>query len=350
MYRTIRNLTTLLFFVFGLWLCLRLLLPAFLPFLLGLGLALAAEPVVALLSRNCRLPRPAAAGIGVTTTFAFLAMLVLLLGAVIVRELGILAALLPDLEQTARSGMQTLSQWLLGAIARLPLGIRDILTRNATKFFTGSSAVLDQAFRYVLNLAGGLLKTVPDGALILGTGIISSFMISAKLPRIRRWFQKLLQNERLRTLLKTLKTMRSALFGYLKAQLKLMAFTFSILCAGFLLLRIPFAPLWAGLVALVDAFPVLGTGTVLLPWSLICLLQNDGARALGLLGTYVVISLTRSVLEPKLLGKQLGLDPLATLMALYAGYRFFGLPGMLLAPLAAVAALQLLALKPKPEA
>ena len=62
---------------------------------------------------------------------------------------------------------------------------------------------------------------------------------------------------------------------------------------------------------------------------------------MGLLGIYTVISLTRSLLEPKIVGRQLGLDPLATLVSLYAGYRFFGLPGMLLAPLATVAAVEL---------
>ena len=142
--------------------------------------------------------------------------------------------------------------------------------------------------------------------------------------------------------------MKTALFGYLKAQLKLMGFTFLLLSAGFVLLRIPYGLLWAALVSLVDAFPILGTGTVLLPWSLICLLQQDTPRALGLLGIYTVITLTRSLLEPKLVGKQLGLDPLTTLISLYAGYRFFGLPGMLLAPLVTVAALELIALKPAP--
>ena len=341
MYRTIRNLLTLIFFLFSVWIGLTLFLPAFLPFLLGFGLALAAEPVVKPLNRQLCLPRSLAAFLGVTAVFLFLSMLILLVCGVILRELGILVALLPDLEQTAQSGMKTLSRWALGLIARFPRGIRDILARNATEFFSGGSAMLDQAFRYALNLAGGVLKTVPDGAFILGTGIISSFMISARLPRLKPQLQKLLRNPRLQTMLDALRTMKTALLAYLKAQLKLMAFTAVLLSAGFLLLRIPYALLWAAVVSLVDAFPVLGTGTVLLPWSLICLLQNDTARALGLLGIYTVMSLTRSLLEPKIVGRQLGLDPLATLVSLYAGYRFFGLPGMLLAPLATVAAVEL---------
>lgn len=349
MYRTIRKVTILLIFAIAVWLTVQFFLPIALPFLLGTALALAAEPMVGFLYRHLHLPRPAAAGIGVTAAFFFLAMLVLLVCAVIVRELGILAGFLPDLENTAQAGMSALSSWVLGLVSRLPLSIRDILTRNVNEFFSGSSQMLDQAFRYVLNLAGGVLRNVPGSAMVLGTGIISSFMISAKLPKLKAWITEKLLKERLRPILETLKSMKAALFGWLKAQLKLMLVTWVILTMGFVLLRIPYAPLWAVLVSLVDAFPVLGTGTILLPWSLVCFLQSDTARAIGILSTYVVISLTRSVLEPKLVGKQLGLDPLATLVALYAGYKLWGFGGMLLAPLLAVAAVQLTTLQPKGE-
>ena len=87
--------------------------------------------------------------------------------------------------------------------------------------------------------------------------------------------------------------------------------------------------------------PVLGTGTILLPWSLILFLQGDNARSIGLLGLYAVISLTRSALEPKLVGKELGLDPLVTLFSLYTGYKLWGIGGMILSPLMAVTAIQL---------
>ena len=346
MYRTIRKITILLIFAIAVWLTLQFFLPIALPFLLGGCLALAAEPMVGLLSRRLHLPRPAAAGIGVTAAFFLLAILILLVAAVILRELGILAGYLPNLESTARSGMDALLHWLLGLIARLPLSLRDVLTRNVNEFFSGGSQMLDRAFRYALNLAGGVLKNVPGSAMVLGTGLISSYMISAKFSKIRTWITKKLLNERLRPVLTALKSMKSALFGWLKAQLKLMLVTWVILTMGFVLLRIPFAPLWAVVVSLVDAFPILGTGTILLPWALICLLQSETARAVGLLGTYAAVSLTRSMLEPKLVGQHLGLDPLATLISLYAGYKLWGLGGMLLAPMLAVAAVQLTSLRP----
>ena len=347
MYRTVRKVTTLLTFAFAVWLSIRYFLPIAFPFLLGSALAFAAEPIVAALCRHLRLPRSVAAGVGVAATFSFLSILVLLLGALILRELGLIAGFLPNLEETAKSSIHALSQWLLGFFARFPRSIRDLLTRNVSEFFSGSSAVLDEAFHHMLNLAGGLLSHVPDSALVFGTATISSFMISAKLPDIRAWITVRLLNERLRPVLETLRSMKNALLGWLKAQLKLMLVTWVILTMGFVLLRIPYAPLWSALISLVDAFPVLGTGTVLIPWSLVCFLQADTARGIGLLGTYAIVSLIRSILEPKLVGAQLGLDPLATLVALYAGYQLGGLSGMLLSPLLTVAALELISHNPK---
>ena len=130
---------------------------------------------------------------------------------------------------------------------------------------------------------------------------------------------------------------------WLGAQAKLIAVTFLVLALGFLLLRIENALLWAALVALADALPVLGTGVILAPWSIVCFIQGQNVRAVGLLGVCAVAVLLRSILEPKLVGKQLGLDPLVTLGAIYLGYRLWGLPGMLAAPLLAETAIQLAA-------
>lgn len=342
MYHGIRKTATLIFVILGFWLGIQFFVPLFLPFLLGGLLALAAEPMVSFLCRKLRMPRTAAAGLGVTAAFCFLALALLLVCALILRELGILAQRVPDLEAAVSGGISSLSAWVLGLIDRLPSGIRDILDRNARQFFSDSSVVLDRAFGYVVSLASGILVHVPDSALVLGTGIISSYMISAKLPSIKTWIVSRISREWLRKWIDAVKRMKTALFGWLRAQFKLMGITWLFLTAGFILLRVPYAPLWAALTALVDAFPVLGTGTVLLPWSLISLLQGESVRAVGLLSLYAVISLSRSALEPRLVGKQLGLDPLATLASLYAGYKLWGLGGMILAPMLAVAAVQVI--------
>jgi sporulation integral membrane protein YtvI len=202
--------------------------------------------------------------------------------------------------------------------------------------------MLDQVTGYFLRLASGILSQVPGRAVSFGTAIIASFMISAKLPKLKSSVRSRLNIQKLQPILDTLRRLKASLGGWLKAQLKLSVITFSVATSGLLLLRVPYAPLWSALIALVDAFPILGSGAILVPWSLVSFLQSDRLLAFGLLGLYATAAITRTVLEPRLVGKQLGLDPLVTLIALYAGFKLFGLLGMLFAPMLAVTATQLL--------
>ena len=336
-----KKLFSLLTLFLAVWLSARLLLPLFSPFLMGLALALAAEPMVGFLHRRAHVPRAVSAGIGVTMAFAVLAMLLLTLCAFLVRELKALAGVLPDLEQAAASGLSLVQSWLLDLTAHTPRAIQPLLRENVTTLLSDGTALLDKTARYLLSFAGNLLSHIPDSALSLGTAVISGYMISAKLPKLRRWLRNRLPKERLRHLLDAGKRIKTAVFGWLTAQCKLMAVTFSLLAAGFLLLRIPHPLLWAAGISLVDAFPILGTGTVLIPWAFFSFLQGNTPRAIGIAGIYALITLTRSALEPRLLGRHLGMDPLITLMSLYAGYKLWGITGMLLAPLLTVIALQL---------
>ncbi len=334
----------------GIFLAVQYLLPLVLPFLLGAGLALAAEPIVHFLCTRLRLKRGIAAGIGVSMAFSFIALVVLVLCGLAIRELRVLAGVLPSVESAILGGMDSLSGWMLRQIENAPTGMRTLLRQEVNDLFSSGSALLDQITSYLLRLASGILSQVPDSALLLGTGIVSSFMISAKLPTIRQFYRSHLPLKKFAPVLSVLSRLKSALGGWLKAQIKLSGVTYLILTAGFFLLGIPYAPLWAALVVLVDAFPVLGTGTVLIPWSFTAFLQGSHFQAFGLLGVYAAASLTRSVLEPRLVGRQLGLDPLVTLAAMYIGYQIWGLGGMLLSPVLAVTAAQFLpAPQPRPE-
>lgn len=316
---------------------LRYLLPVLLPFLIGALLALAAEPAVGLGVRRLRMPRWLSAGLGVTVTLVLLIATVWLLGALAVRELGQLANALPDVRQTAQQGMILLQDWLIGLADRAPDGLRSLLTQLVLELFGSGSALLQQATGRIPGILSGLLTRIPDSAIGLGTGILASFMISARLPDIKAYCSRRLPPAWKERYLPALHRMRKTVGSWLKAQLKLMSVTYGIVTVGLLLTGVSYSPVWAVLVAVVDAVPVLGTGTVLIPWAVIAVLQSQPLRALGLVCTYIAAFLTRTVLEPRLVGKHLGLDPLVTLVFFYVGYKFWGILGMLTAPLLATA-------------
>lgn len=337
----LRKAGTVLSLCLVLYLAVRFLLPVLMPFLLAGLLALAAEPLVSVLQNRLRLRRGIASGIGVVIALILAALIVLTLCALLLRQLSRISGALPDLEDTALSGMRSLEGFLLDMAANTPDAVSPILVSGVQGFFSDGTKFLDRIVSWVLSIASGVLTRIPDSALGFGTWILASFMISAKLPRIRAWLKSKLPQSWTEGYLPALRRLKTNLSGWLVAQCKLTGLTFLVLTAGFLLLRISYGPLWAALICLVDALPVLGTGTVLIPWSLVCFLQGDHIRALGILGTYAAAALLRSILEPKLIGKQLGLDPLVTLISMYAGFKLWGLFGMIFSPLLAVTVTQL---------
>lgn len=314
------------------WLGLRLVLPLMFPFLLGTLLALGAERAADFLERRLRLPRFLAAGLAVGALVAGLGGLMLLLAALAVSQLGGLCEALPSIAATVRSGLALLENRLLSLGSGLP-GYRQAITG----LFSDGEELITRVGRLVLGRAGAILTRLPGQTLSLGTALLSGFMICAKLPSIRTRLRARRADPRLEALQKALGKLKNTGKLYLCSQLKLMGVTFCLLFAGFSLLRVGYPLLIALLVTLVDALPVLGTGSILIPWALVCFLEGSAARALGLLGLYATAALTRSVLEPKLVGSHLGLDPLVTLMAMYCGLRLWGLGGMLLLPMLAAA-------------
>ena len=200
---------------------------------------------------------------------------------------------------------------------------------------------MGQLGRRMPDLLSWVWSWLPEGALSLGTGVISGFMISARLPQLRSRLRSGLPAVWYDRYLPALGRVRRSLGGWLKAQLKLSGLTFGIVGAGFLLLRVEHWAAWALVTAIVDAVPILGTGTVLIPMALIAFLWGEQVRGIGLAALYVTAMLTRSALEPRLVGRQLGMDPLLTLMALYAGWRIWGIWGMILSPVLAVTVRQI---------
>lgn len=326
---------------------LRYGLPLALPFLAGILLALAAEAPVRFLCHRLSMSRGTAAALGVSLTLVLLTALGLLLFSAAFQVLRRLASIAPDLESTARQGLTALQDWLLSLARNAPEGIQPFLTKSVLSLFDSGGAIYSQAVSALPALAAGILSHITGGFLGIGTAILSAYLISARLPKLKQWFRDRMPDAWEQKYRPSLLRIRSSLGGWLKAQSRLLGLTFCIVCIGLFLLQVRYAPVWAVLIALVDAVPMLGTGLVLVPWSMICFLQNDPFRAVGLLLLFTAATLARSVLEPRLVGQHMGLDPLVTLIALYLGYQLLGLPGLLAAPLLAVTAIQIFKTTPE---
>ncbi len=326
----------LIFGALGIWLTARIVLPVGLPFLLGWGIARMAQPL-----RPKRCPAALSSFLAVTLVFAGLCALLWLLGRVLFSELETLAGKLPTLLDNISEPLQSLYAALLRMAAKLPASVAPAAVEWIEKLFAGSSVILQSLSQWLLGLAASLLTAVPDIVLFVLTALLSSYFFSAEYRTLPKLLKKHLPEawlQRAKTLLHRLKT---ALKAYIKSELSLSAVTLGLCALGLLILGQGKVILLSVLIAIIDALPVFGAGTVLVPWGVYTLLRGDTALAVGLLLLYAVVAIARTVLEPRFLGRQIGLHPLLTLLALYAGYQLFGFLGLLLFPVATMLLKQL---------
>lgn len=313
---------------------LRWLVPCFLPLLLALAFSSLLERPVRFLSRH--LSRRVAAGI------CTLLSAILLTGALaaLLWRLGLEGAALAGRLPALVSGLDGLFSRLRRVAERLsvavPVSLRALLDQALEQL---SAQALDLAGRLPAHLAELLVRwasALPSLALFLFTTTLATFFASAGRPALLAFLGRQIPEAWRPFLTRAAAILRGAFSGWLRAQGLLMLVTFAILSAGLLLLQVDLALLCAALTAVLDALPVLGVGIVLMPWAAISLLRGRFLFALGLLLLYGVLALVRSLLEPRLVGRDAGLPPLAALTAMYAGFVSFGAAGMLLFPLAAV--------------
>ena len=320
----------------------RLLLGVLLPFVLAWGLSLLIAPAANALTRKTGIPR---------AVWAVL-LLLLVLGGLIaaisagvargVRELEeLLAALpagedLPDGEPIDWFGKITAG---VGMFRRAGVGEKYGVFRERFNAMVSEalSSLAGTLSAELPGLAGKLIAAMPSVLLFAVVTVIAGFyfcvepgqvgkFLSAHLPQ--RWAGRL-PSLRARA--------KSISFRYLRAYLLILLVTFAQLFVGFLILRVRYAFLLSLLIAVVDFLPVLGVGTVLIPWAVVALFQKNFYLGFGLLILYVAVTVLRQIIEPRLIGKSLGLHPLAALIAGYAGWRWFGFLGMALGPIAATA-------------
>lgn len=199
--------------------------------------------------------------------------------------------------------------------------------RTITQFVTDFSG---RAVMWVTSSATSIPSLIVDMVIM----VISTFFIVLDFDKVWGFLVKLVPGKQRGLLNTSLYYAKTMVLVYIKSYAFLFLLTFVELSLGFWVLGIANAVLLALLIAVFDLLPILGTGGVLLPWAVICLLIDKLKLGIGILVLYLIITGIRNTLEPKIVGKQIGMHPLATLVAMLLGLRLFGLLGLIGFPVA----------------
>ncbi|MCI5648434.1 MAG: sporulation integral membrane protein YtvI [Fusicatenibacter sp.] len=180
-------------------------------------------------------------------------------------------------------------------------------------------------------ISEGLVR-IPNCMVQIAITVIATFFITLDYDGIIAFFREHLPVKQRLVIEKIELYVKNALLIYLKSYTLLFLITFLELTLGFLILRIPYAALIGLMIAAFDILPVLGTGGILIPWAIFLLMTKETSLAIGILVLYLIITVIRNILEPHLVGRQIGLHPLATLLAMYLGLKAAGIVGIIAFP------------------
>ncbi len=327
-----KRTVTVLLWLGGLYVFFRWLLLALLPFLIALALAATVEPLVERLRRRLRVRRSFAAAV-VTT------LLLLTLGGGAAALLLRLAAELEAWSSRLPEAMAQFPRLWNGMLDRVdswyaacPVFLRSALDGMALQLMEEGPSLAGAVSGWVMEAASALLSALPGAGLFLVTTVLAVYFTSLSYPAILGFLKRQLPESWQARCRGAAHCCRSTILKWMRAELLLILITFLLLLAGFTWMGLDFALLAAAFTALVDALPVLGVGAVLIPWALLALLLGDTGLALALLALYGAATLTHSLVEPRLLAGQADLPPITALLAMYVGFRFLGVGGMILFP------------------
>lgn len=303
-----------------------------LPLVLGLIIAALARPAALALSRRTGIGEQAAGTVVLLIVYLLAALLAALFGAAAVRLAMRAAQGLPAFyAQTLRPALLALEQLLGQLFGRLFPGGGYSLEALAAEWQDRLVALSANAAGWL----GGAASRVPSCLMTFFFTVVCSLLISASYSRTTAFILRQLPPRARRILLALRESFGSAAVGYVKAELGMMLVTFCELLLGLLLLRIEGFWKIALLIALLDAVPVLGAGCVLLPWAAMEALRGNMPLAAGLALLYGICAVVHNALEPRLVGSQLGINPLVSVCAIYLGHKLLGVPGMIVAPICA---------------
>ena len=211
----------------------------------------------------------------------------------------------------------------------IPTEIKNIIGGGEAVF----SNVIKNVSGYLMGAMATTLKKLPGIIFSIVTSLVSACFLSFEYDNFIAFIKRQLSNESISKVAKVKRTVNERLIGFLKGYLILMLFTLLFMVSGLKVLGVKNAIAISIIIALIDVLPVFGTGIILLPWGIYSIIANNVFLGVGLILMYVIYSLTRYFLEPRIIGKKVGVNPLISLLAMFLGLKLFGLIGLILAPI-----------------
>ena len=306
----------------------------FLPFVLGFGIAFMLKPLINVITKKLKINRKIVAGITVLLFYATVGALFTLIIVNVFIALKEVFIQLPEvyknsIEPAIFNISNNIDIWIIKLDPTLTETIREMISSIAKSLGTIVSSISSGVVTFV----SAAVSMVPSFFIMIIFTIISSFFFAMDYVKITGFITKQFSPKMRSIFFEVKDYIVGTLFKFVKAYSIIITITFIELSIGLSILRVENAITIALLIACVDILPVLGTGGIVIPWIFIELFKGNIPFAIGLTIVYVTITVIRNIIEPKIVGQQVGLHPIIMLVCIFIGARLFGFIGIFVLPI-----------------
>ncbi len=323
--------------IIGVYIFIKFLLSPLLPFIIAYTAALFLRPTIDKICKRTHIPRKVAAFSAVGFVFTVIFALSWIF-------FGRMASELTDMAKGIADGGADFIEDMIrssdGAMKKIPILSKienqkalDVIRTATVNMLEGA---LTSFSAKIPDAVMGFVSSLPGILLFLITLVVATFYLGADVSSLNCFIVRFVPKEKRPRLFKIKEKLMKAAKKYVKAYAVILTITCVQLFIGFLVLKIPYALTLSVLIALIDILPVLGVGTVLVPWAVVLYMMGNSYTATGLLIVFGIIWLVRQVSEPKIVGESVGVSPLITLAAMYIGFKLMGFSGLFVFPIGAI--------------
>lgn len=300
----------------------------FWPFMVGILVAILLERIINFFVKRAKISRKSVGTFMVILFYIIIAMIIYLIIFSLIREAISITAKLPDIYDDLKVRYNDIYYRLQSLMDRTPDTV-------AVSLYNVGLELLNKMLGIFTDLANSVVNFVmfiPQLMVYVIVTFLASLFIVTDRRAILKVANDILPNKLTRKATNVLMLSIKSLGSYLKAQFILICITFIQLFIAFVILKQPYPLTLALIVAVVDALPILGTGTVLIPWGIYAGITGDLGLGIGLLVVYAIILIIRQLIEPRIVSDKIGVHPFLTLLAMYVGFKLLGLIGMIVGP------------------
>lgn len=303
----------------------------FFPFIIGLILSYLLQKPSRKVAGALKIKTGIAAAAAVALSFAAVAGVIVLLFTAVAANAGKSAELIKNSAADVMSFLKKLAD-------RLPDSVKNFAFFKEKGFAESFTARLAQL---ATNASANIVKALPSLFFSSVITVVASCYIAKDYDAVRDYIFSVVPEKKMRVFSAAVRIITTNVFKIIRGYLILMVITFALLLAGFLIMRMKNALVLAAIIAFIDLLPVLGTGTVLIPWSIVLISTGKYIPALSLILLYLIIAAVHNFLEPKIVGRQIGIPPLVMLICIFIGLKLFGFLGMILSVISLVVIINL---------